>query len=112
MDQILKLINYVDFKLIVLIVVLALFAKKNLVDVAPRIKMAHKVLVLASVISALYFFTWRVTGLAQIEDWPVYVISYCVATSLYEILIAPVVGVIAKAFGAKVPTQLTELDEK
>lgn len=112
MDEFFKLAHYIDFKLLVLIVVLALFVKKNLADIAKKISMAHKVLVLASVVTALYFATLRFTGVAQVEDWPVYAITYCVATSLYEILIAPVVAFIAKSFGAKIPTQFTVTDEK
>lgn len=94
--------KYIDFKLVILIIVASYWAKKFLTANAPFVSMAWRVLIFSTVITILYYLLLRKTGVFEVEDIPVYFISYFTATSFYELGFVPLERFVKKLFGARI----------
>jgi hypothetical protein len=82
--------QYVDIQLALLIVISAYFFKKFLCNyVLPRVRMEHKVLLWATLISVLYYFAFQQTGVVERRPAVIYFITYFFATSFYELIFQP-----------------------
>lgn len=100
MEQIIEQLDkYIDVKLMCLIVIASYWAKKFLIDVAPKITLAHKVLLFSTLVTVLYYLVLIKTGVFKKEDVPVYIISYLAATSFYELFFAPLERWVRKITG-------------
>lgn len=85
-------VTYVDVPLAVMIVISAYFFRKFLCNnIFPKIRMEHKVLLWATLVSIIYYFTLQKTGIFEKRPAVIYFITYFFATSFYELLFAPLV---------------------
>lgn len=93
--------KYVDTSLAVLIVVSAYFFRKYLCDYfLPKVNMAHKVLLWATLVSIIYYFTLQKTGVVEQRPAVIYFITYFFATSFYELLFEPLAKWVKKVTGS------------
>lgn len=92
-------IKLIDFKLLILIVVMARWSKRYLKDIFPKISFSHKVLFLSTLVSVLYFFIGRHLGYYTNESFYMLLITYFTATSFYEIIYNPIETMIKSKFG-------------
>lgn len=93
--------QYVDIPLAVLIVVSAYFFRKFLCNnILPKVRMEHKVLLWATLVSVIYYFTLQKTGVVEQRPAVIYFITYFFATSFYELLFQPLERWIRKTTGS------------
>lgn len=90
---------YVDFKLIVLIVLGSYWARKFLKKIFPKFDMAHKVLIFSTGLTIAYYYLLQRSGMFQENNLPSYFISYFMATSFYELAFKPMEKAVRKFLG-------------
>lgn len=93
-----QLADWLDFKLIMLLVVSSYWVKKNLEGVFLKVKVAHKILIWSTVISAIYYWLLKSTGLDESIDFVKLLLSYFAATSFYELAFEPLENFFKKLF--------------
>lgn len=92
--------QYVDVPLALLIVVSAYFFRKFLCNnILPEIRMEHKVLLWATLVSVIYYFTLQQTGVIEKKPPVIYFITYFFATSFYELIFQPLERWVKKMTG-------------
>lgn len=102
MDQIISLFNqYVDFKLVLLIIISSYWIKKNFSDVLTRITIAHKVFIWSTLVTVFYYWVMHLSGSFTKAGMVNYFLSYTVATSIYEIAMNPIENFLKNRFGGK-----------
>lgn len=84
-----QLADWLDFKLIALLIISSYWVKKNLEGVFLKISVAHKILIWSTVVSALYWLLIKTTGIDENIDFVKLLLSYFAATSFYEVAFEP-----------------------
>lgn len=83
-----KLLEFIDFKLVVLIVFSAYWLKNFFENLLPQLNLKYKVLIWTTLLSALYYFVIVKVLKQEIEVYNL-VITYFAATSFYELGFKP-----------------------
>jgi hypothetical protein len=78
---------HIDIFIMILVFAAGFFQARYLGDI--KGSSALKTLVVSFIFSVIYIILLKVAGNFQRENSAIYFISYCVATSFYEILIKP-----------------------
>lgn len=77
--------QHIDPMVVLLVLMGGFFAKRYMAEL--NINNAVKTLLVGTVFTAVYLLILHMSGGLQKADYTKYFVSYCVATSLYEILI-------------------------
>ena len=97
--------KYIDVTLAILIIVTAFWFKKYMLNILPKVPMAHKVLLWSTAISIGYYFLLKFTGSLKKDDIVVYVITYCFTTSFYELVFSPLQTMVQNLIQKVLPAQ-------
>lgn len=94
MNEVLEIIKqlftrYIDVTLAILIVFSGYWARKYICNILPSWKMAHKMLIWSSLVTAVYYFAIRKAGPLLPGEGIKYVITYFFSTSFYELIFDP-----------------------
>lgn len=88
--------TYIDFRLVILIIISSYWVKKNFNEWLPKLSVVHKVFIWSTILTVAYYYVLKITGVFQVENFYNYLFSYFFATSFYELLCAPFEGFIKK----------------
>lgn len=100
MDKIIALItNNIDFMAVALVLLGGIFAKHYLARW--KADTAWKTLIVGSIFLIMYCLIQEATGKFNLKDTDKIFFSYCVATSLYELLLKYVFDLISQKLGVK-----------
>lgn len=91
-----QLINLIDIKLLILIVVSSYWAKKHLKFIFPMLSLALKIFIWSTILSIIYFYVGKMLGVVSVENAIDLIITYFVATSFYELFFKPLKNWIIK----------------
>lgn len=83
-----KLLEFIDFKLVALIVISAYWLKNFFENLFPQMNLKYKVLIWTTILSAMYYYAVSKLMHQEIEVYNL-VISYFAATSFYELGFKP-----------------------
>lgn len=93
-----KLLEFIDFKLVALIVLSAYWMKNFFYNLFPQVDLKYKVLLWTSLLSILYYYV-MVNLLEQDLEFYNLAITYFAATSFYELAFKPLEDWIKKLTG-------------
>lgn len=101
--------SLINWELLTLIVVLARWSKRYLLQCYPKVMFQHKVLVLSTIISFVYYYVGFIAGTLDNKSIIDLMITYFTATSFYELIFSPIERFLSK--DKKSVKHVEELDE-
>jgi len=97
METITNFIHHINIVVLVLVLLGGLFAKNYMSNV--NVPVAFKTLVMGTLFVVLWILVQMVSKSVDVKQLPDYFITYCVATSLYELLLKYALDLLMKKLG-------------
>lgn len=102
--------KHIDLIAVALVILGGMFAKKYANNW--KVNNATKTLLFGSLFMAIYLLILQMSGELFKEDWSKYFVSYCVATSLYEIFKKVIVDGVKRTTGKDIDKPDTDYPNK
>ena len=98
----------IDWKLLILIVVLARWSRRYVKNILVRIDFTYKVLFLSTLISFVYYYLGKEAGFTTKDSVVELLVTYFTATSFYELIFNPIEKMLKNKFNSSEETNMND----